>query len=50
VSHERYYSTDLHFSIGIALWGESLNNIENSKKLWCPPKSFHKKPQEKSFI
>jgi len=31
--HERYLSTDLHFLIEIAVWGESSNSIENSKKL-----------------
>ena len=33
VSHERYLSTDLHFLIAIVVWGESLNNFENLKKL-----------------
>ena len=43
VSHERYLSTDLHFLIAIVVWGESLNNFENLKKLWCTPEFFHKK-------
>jgi len=33
VSHERYLSTALHFLIAIVVWGESLNNFENFKKL-----------------
>jgi len=33
VSHERYLSIDLHFLITIVVWGESLNNFENFKKL-----------------
>jgi len=37
VSHERYLSTDLHFLIAILVWGESLNNFENFKKLRCTP-------------
>jgi len=48
--HERYLSTDLHFLIEIVVSGESLNSIENSKKLWRPPEFFHKKSQEKSFF
>jgi len=31
--HERYLSTDLHFLYATAVWGESLNNFENFKKL-----------------
>jgi len=45
--HERYLSTDLHFLIEIAVWGESSNSIENSKKLWRPTESFHKKVTRK---
>ena len=33
MSHERYLSTDLHFLIAVVVWGESLNNFENFKKL-----------------
>jgi len=43
VSHERYRSIDLHFLVAIVVWGESLNNFESFKKLWCPSEFCHKK-------
>jgi len=33
VFHERYLSTDLHSLIANVVWGETLNNFENFKKL-----------------
>jgi len=33
VSHKRYLSIDLHFLIAIVVWGESINNFKNFKKL-----------------
>jgi len=50
VSHERYLSNDLHFLIAVTVWGESLNNIENFKKLWCTPEFFHKKSRMKNYF
>jgi len=50
VSHQRYLSTGLHFLIVIVVWGESLNNFENFKKLWCTPEFFHKKSRMKKYI
>jgi len=50
VSHERYLSTDLHFLIAIVVWGESLNNFENFKKLWCTPEFFLKKSCMKNYF
>jgi len=48
MTHERYLSIDLHFLIAIVEWGESLNNFENFKKLWCTPEFFHKKSRMKN--
>jgi len=50
VSHKRYLSIDLHFLIAIVVWGESINNFKNFKKLWCPPEFFHKKSRMKKYI
>ena len=50
MSHERYLSTDLHFLIAVVVWGESLNDFENFKKLCWTAEFFHKKSRMKIYF
>jgi len=36
--------------IAIVVWGESLNNFESFKKLWCPPEFCHKQSHIKNYF